>query len=295
MGSVVSCCCLFGSELVVETKSPASSRVLRFGVFQANLAGRELRKHGVRIRLSGQPFRILSILLEKPGETVTREEMRQTLWSSDTFVDFEHSLNSAIKKLRTALGDSPENSRYIETVPRVGYRFIAPVEEIPANGQSASQPPPLTEDSVITGKTKESLRRRWGASLTVAMVLIAALGGYFAWSRTRVRPQPQSDVPAEIRARAAVEDNESTSSNRQAGLSSRAPEADALYLKGMYFWNKRTVAGFHQAIGYFQQATPIDPSYALAYAGLAISYTLLTAYATASGSVYTPQARVAAI
>src|SRR5207237_6351379 len=114
--------------------------------------------------------------------------------------------------------------------------------------------------------------RRCDAPLMVSVILMIADLGYLAGSRTRVRPQPQSDVPAEIRARAAVEDNESTSSNRQAGLSSRAPEADALYLKGMYFWNKRTVAGFHQAIGYFQQATTIDPSYALAYAGLANSY-----------------------
>jgi DNA-binding winged helix-turn-helix (wHTH) protein/tetratricopeptide (TPR) repeat protein len=279
---------------VVETKSPAPSRVLRFGVFQANLAGRELRKHGVRIRLSGQPFRILSILLEKPGLTVTREEMRQTLWSSDTFVDFEHSLNSAIKKLRTALGDSPENSRYIETIPRVGYRFIAPVEEIPANGQSAAQLPPLTEDSGITAKPKKSSHRRWPASLIVSAILIATLGGYFAWSRTRVRPQPLS-VPAETRADANVKDHASTASNRQPALSSRSPEADDLYFKGMYFWNKRTVAGFHQAIGYFQQATTIDPNYALAYAGLANSYTLLTGYSTASGSLYMPQARAAAM
>src|SRR5712691_2046278 len=117
------------------------SRVLRFGVFQVNLAARELRKHGVRIRLPGQPFCILSILLEKPGDVVTREEMRQGLWSSDTFVDFEHSLNSAIKKLRAALGDSPENSRYIETVPRLGYRFIAPVQEVSANGEATAGTP----------------------------------------------------------------------------------------------------------------------------------------------------------
>jgi len=122
---------------VAETNSPSPTGVVRFGVFQANLAARELRKHGVRIRLPGQPFCILSILLEKPGEVITREEMRQRLWASDTFVDFEHSLNSAIKKLRTALGDSPENSRYVETVPRVGYRFIAPVEQVLASPSPA--------------------------------------------------------------------------------------------------------------------------------------------------------------
>src|SRR5882762_2976749 len=113
-------------------KSLSSGSVLRFGVFQVNLAARELRKHGVRIRLPGQPFCILSILLQKPGEVITREEIQRKLWSSDTFVDFEHSMNSAIKKLRAALGDSPEYSRYVETVPRVGYRFIAPVEQVSA-------------------------------------------------------------------------------------------------------------------------------------------------------------------
>jgi DNA-binding winged helix-turn-helix (wHTH) protein len=114
-------------------KNPLSpSPVYRFGVFQVNLAARELRKHGVRVHLSGQPFCILSLLREKPGDVVTREEMQQRLWASDTFVDFEHSLNSAIKKLRAALGDTPENSRYVETLPRVGYRFIAPIHVISA-------------------------------------------------------------------------------------------------------------------------------------------------------------------
>lgn len=115
---------------MAETKPLSPSGVLRFGVFQVNLAARALSKHGVRVRLPGQPFCILSMLLEKPGEIVTREVMRQRLWASDTFVDFEHSLNSAIKKLRAALGDSPENSRYIETVPRLGYRFVAPLEQV---------------------------------------------------------------------------------------------------------------------------------------------------------------------
>ena len=104
--------------------------ILRFGVFEINFSAHELRKHGIRVRLPGQPFAILAILLERPGEVVTREEMQERLWASDTFVDFEHSLNSAIKKLRAALNDSPENSRYIETVPRVGYRFVAPAQEL---------------------------------------------------------------------------------------------------------------------------------------------------------------------
>jgi len=101
--------------------------VMRFGVFEANLPSGELRKHGLLIRVPGQPFKILAIFLERPGEVVTRDELRRSLWSAETFVDFEHSLNSAIKKLREALGDSAENPRYIETLPRLGYRFIAPV------------------------------------------------------------------------------------------------------------------------------------------------------------------------
>jgi len=90
------------------------SKALRFGVFEVNLQARELRKHGVRVRLRGQPFAILAMLLERPGAVITREEMRKKLWSdgsNDTFVDFEHSMNTAIKKLRAALNDSPENSR----------------------------------------------------------------------------------------------------------------------------------------------------------------------------------------
>jgi TolB-like protein/DNA-binding winged helix-turn-helix (wHTH) protein/tetratricopeptide (TPR) repeat protein len=122
--------------------------ILRFGVFEANLPARELRKHGTRVRLRGQPFCILSMLLEKPGDVITREEMQRKLWPADTFVDFEHSLNSAIKKLRAALGDSPENSRYIETIPRVGYRFIAPVREVqPAALPVAEAPASLSASS----------------------------------------------------------------------------------------------------------------------------------------------------
>ena len=99
------------------------SQTHRFGVFEVNLQARELRKHGVRVRLRGQPFAILAMLLERAGEVITREEMRKRLWSNgsdETFVDFEHSMNSAIKKLRAALSDSPENSRYVETIPKLG-------------------------------------------------------------------------------------------------------------------------------------------------------------------------------
>jgi len=101
--------------------------VVRFGVFELDLRSGELRRQGLRIRLQEQPFQVLAMLLEHPGELVTREELRKKLWPADTFVDFEHSLNKDINKIREALGDTAESPRFIETVPRRGYRFVAPV------------------------------------------------------------------------------------------------------------------------------------------------------------------------
>ena len=103
-------------------------RNVRFGVFEADLEAGELRKHGLRLKLPEQPFQVLTMLLARPGEIVSREELRERLWPSDTFVDFDHGLNNAVMRLREVLGDSSEHPRFIETLPRRGYRFIAPVE-----------------------------------------------------------------------------------------------------------------------------------------------------------------------
>ena len=105
-----------------------SSNVKRFGTFEVDLRARELRKGGIRIRLQDQPFEILAVMIERPGEVVTRDELRQRLWPAGTFVDFEHSLNAAIKRLRSALGDDADNPRFVETLHKRGYRFIAAVE-----------------------------------------------------------------------------------------------------------------------------------------------------------------------
>lgn len=113
---------------------PANSRrIFRFGAFEADPLTGELRKSGVRIRLQEQPFQVLLVLLERPGELVSREELRRRLWPADTFVDFDHSLNTVINKLRDALGDTAANPRFIETLARRGYRFLPPVH---ANGES---------------------------------------------------------------------------------------------------------------------------------------------------------------
>src|SRR5229473_3454543 len=112
---------------------------VRFGVFEFDFRSRELRKHGIRIKLQEQPCQILAFLLERRGEMVTRDELQRHLWPSDTFVDFDHSLNTAVMRLREALNDSSENPRFIETLPRRGYRFVAPFEERSASGAETAQ------------------------------------------------------------------------------------------------------------------------------------------------------------
>src|SRR5918993_5073295 len=122
------------SKQHVNGAATEGRKVVRFGVFELDSSTGELRKRGVRQRLQGRPLQVLQALLEHPGELVTREQLRQRLWPSDVFVDFDSGLNTAANRLRLALGDSAENPRYIETLARTGYRFIAPVEtvELPA-------------------------------------------------------------------------------------------------------------------------------------------------------------------
>src|ERR1043165_1824956 len=117
-------------------------RPLRFESFELDTHSRELRKGRNRIRLQEQPFEILRLMLERPGEVVTREELRQRLWPAGTFVDFEHSLNAAVKRLRAALGDDADNPRFVETLHPRGYRFIAPVQSAD-NGDQPAPPPAM--------------------------------------------------------------------------------------------------------------------------------------------------------
>jgi DNA-binding winged helix-turn-helix (wHTH) protein len=157
------------------------SRRLQFGLFEIDCATGELRKGGIKIKLQDQPFQVVSALLDRPGQIVTREELRQKIWPADTFIDFDQSLNKAINKIREALGDSAENPRFVETVPRRGYRFIAPV-----NTHDQPQKPAITELS--TPEHRSSSRFRRAATLAVAgCVLAAALIGWIRWPSTRTR------------------------------------------------------------------------------------------------------------
>jgi len=371
-------------------------RAVRFGVFEVDFAAGELRKHGIRIKLRGeQPFQVLSILLEQPGEVITREELCKKLWPADTFVDFEHSLATAIGKIREALGDSADNPRYIETLPRRGYRFIANVTVLSADPLNKVQPAtrdiPRAEDHgqvELASKAEVPKPQPWARAWKIsAFALVPALVILMAWivhsasrpssnirslavlpleslsgdasqdyfadgmtdelitdlgkisalrviSRTSVMPYKRvrkslPQIARELSVDAVVEGTVLRSGEQvritaqliqasadkhlwaesyegdlrdtlalqkkvaraiaeqirinltpqeQAVLKNVKvvnPEAYEAYLKGRYFWNKRTADGLKKAIDYFNQAIEKDPNYAQAYTGLADSYALL--------------------
>jgi DNA-binding winged helix-turn-helix (wHTH) protein len=144
-------------------KESQPERRYRFGVFEADTATGELRRQGVRVRLHAQPFQVLVLLLDQPGELLTREELSRELWPGGTFVDYEHGLNSAVNRIREALGDTAANPRFIETLARRGYRFVAPVERIADSEDTpASEAPAPTQavESPVAGEA-DSRPRRW--------------------------------------------------------------------------------------------------------------------------------------
>jgi TolB-like protein/DNA-binding winged helix-turn-helix (wHTH) protein/Tfp pilus assembly protein PilF len=392
----------------------------RFGPYELRTRTRELYKEGVKLKLRPQPFHVLGILVEYAGEVVTREELRDLLWSKETFVDFEHGLNTSIKELRGVLCDSASEPRYIETLPRLGYRIIVPVgvDEPPPVNQAFVQPQPAAAENPVGKKISHDrvlqvlILRRWPVLLGFSIVLIAALGAYFQWTHSRAQPQPtsgrlmlaflpfenltgdagqdyfsdglteemiaqlgrlnpdhlgviartsvmhykhsqeqleqigrelgvqyvlegsvrrdsdkvrisaqliqtkdqtylwarqydreltnllalQGEIAQEIANgnQLTIDDPKRVESAHQASLSPEAYEAYDLYLKGRYFWNKRTTQGLQHAMEYFEQAIAKDPSYARAYAGLADSYALMSGYSLAPQNEFMPKARAAA-
>src|SRR5215469_14082264 len=156
--------------------------VLSFGAFQVDLRAGELRKQGKRIKLQEQPLLVLKVLLGRPGEIVTRDELRSQIWSADTFVDFDNSLNTAINKLREALGDSADNPRFIETLPRRGYRFIAPVT-------GADQ-----KDSAVASPAVPARAKKWKAVLSAGIVLLFAAAGVLYWRSRQAHRLTEKDT-----------------------------------------------------------------------------------------------------
>jgi DNA-binding winged helix-turn-helix (wHTH) protein len=175
------------------TDSGADSAAIRFGIFEVDPNSGELRRNGVRVKLQEQPYQILITLLECPGEVVTREQLRARLWAEDTFVDFDHSLNAAIRRLREALGDSAENPRFVETVARRGYRFLAPVNG--AATTDTSQPVPAAS------------AWRFLIPLTVAVLLAGVLLGLIIARARRQSGQITSAAIKQRRLTASSEEN----------------------------------------------------------------------------------------
>jgi TolB-like protein/DNA-binding winged helix-turn-helix (wHTH) protein/Flp pilus assembly protein TadD len=171
--------------------SPAKPNVVSFGAYQFNPYSGELRKEGMRVRLEGQPLAILQVLLERPGELVTREELKKKLWPGDTFVDFEHSLNAAVKRLRAALSDSADQPRYIETLARRGYRFVAPVSGAGADPES-EKAVTVQVESPVQPQARFHGRRFWLIAATaICVIWITVLG----WRLGRNRPATSAVPP----------------------------------------------------------------------------------------------------
>lgn len=189
---------------------PESNHRIRFKTFELNLKSRELRRNGVRLKLQGQPMEVLAMLLEHAGDVVTREQLRRRLWLDDTFVDFEHGLNSAIRRLREALGDRAEDPRFIETLPRLGYRFIAPLDsqgdqfaepvistngsngktEIPTfNGEAVDFQPAHSTELVAPNLPRRGLR--WHSLLTAVAATILLFASTGLWYARRALPPPR--------------------------------------------------------------------------------------------------------
>jgi TolB-like protein/DNA-binding winged helix-turn-helix (wHTH) protein/Flp pilus assembly protein TadD len=410
----------------------ASSKLVRFGVYEVDLRSSELRKQGRKIKLQEQPCRILGILLEQRGEVVTREDLRKRLWSDDTFVDFDHSLNTAIMRLREALSDSSDNPVFIETLPRHGYRFIAPVEEVSVSEDEEHEnvaagdvleshlsdtelggaSPSIPERGVHQPQDKQIELRRallLGGLLGLAVIAVFVLSQRYLRDHAGAKVQPNqtksvvvlpfenlsgdedqqyftdgmtdeliahlakirslrvisrtssmeykgtrktlSQIARDLNVDAVVEGTVLRSGNRvritaelvqvatdrhlwaetyesqlgdiltlqsqvasaivneirinltpeeQQRLASTRPvstESYEDYLKGRYYWNKRSEEGLNKAIDYFQLATQKDPHYALAYAGLADCYSIIGSAIVGTVPSYevAPKAKAAAL
>src|SRR4051812_24288880 len=184
-------------------ESNSLSSLIRFGIFEVELQAGELRRHGFKVKVQEQPFQVLVMLLERPGELVTRDELKRSLWPADTFVDFESGLNRAINKLREALGDDADSPRFIQTLPRRGYRFVAPVqtagkrdtEEAGKSRLEVAPPEFPVAGSVSAGPAPWRRASTW--ALTGALAVMALVVNWRPWRAFRTaanQPFLQFDV-----------------------------------------------------------------------------------------------------
>src|SRR5215469_10120648 len=198
-----------------------SGTIVRFGVFEADLKTGELRKSGVRVPLPGQPFQVCALLLERPGELVTREELRQRIWPEDTFVDFDQALNAAVSKIRIALGDNADNPRFVETLPRRGYRFIAPLDK-----PISQELPQLASKQNRNGRTG---RARWVYQGSVLLALLSGIG-ILRFSRNRAEaPLPAIQVTPLVGLPGFENDPDFSPDGNQVAFSLGGPEISGIH------------------------------------------------------------------
>ena len=249
----------------------APPALVRFGVFEADLRAGELRRNGVKVRLQDLPFRALTLLLNRPGEVITREEFRQALWPSDIFVDFEQGISSAIMRLRDALRDSADNPIFIETIERRGYRWIGPiqpVDSVPAESREDAPRENESPEKQVTAAEPPSKPSPWRKMVFVLPVLAMLFAVWIF--RPSYRPAKASAKSAPAGTRTLHQ-----AANR---------EAEDFYLKGRFYWNKRTPESLNQALEAFTQAIAHDPNYSDAYVGLADCYNLLREFSAMPGN-----------
>ena len=258
---------------------PTPGRMARFGRFELDVRTGELRMEGRKVRLQDQPFQILLLLLQQQGDVVTRDALRQRLWPENTFVDFDQGLNNAVRRLRDALRDSADAPTYIETLPRLGYRFIARVEWT-ADGSSHSAavppvPPPGRSEPATPAADVRSFHRPRAPFVLAGAVAAATVAAMFVW------------MPS----------NSTSLSSRRVMSMPRPADAITyeLYLKGRHAWNRRTAAGLREAVGYFEQALARSPLFVDAYAGLAETYSLMSLYDDVPPREAFPRAKAAAL
>jgi DNA-binding winged helix-turn-helix (wHTH) protein/Tfp pilus assembly protein PilF len=256
--------------------APQAREVIRFGVFEADLRAGELRKNGAKVKIQDLPFRALKLLLGHSNEVLSREQLRHALWPEGVFVDFDHGISSAINRLRDALGDSADNPIFIETVERRGYRWIAPIH-LPT---PASQPLLVVSKPQVEPRVQIPVQRfRWVVVFPALAFLLAA---WIFWPVYRA-------VKAGSRKPTITDIHPADSSLRTANA-----EAEQFYLKGRFYWEKRTPDGLNKAVDFFTQAIVHDPNYAPAYVGLADSYNLMREYTLMPASEAYPRALAAA-
>jgi DNA-binding winged helix-turn-helix (wHTH) protein/Tfp pilus assembly protein PilF len=244
--------------------------IIRFGVFEADFRTGELRRSGHRIRIQDLPFRALQVLLERPGEVISREDLRAALWPPDVFVDFDRAISSTIKRLRDTMGDSAGNPIFIETLERRGYRWIAPTTTVGGASGTASVATsavrPEILDSAPSADAGLLARRDFPLRASLALLFLA-IAIVAVWVIANAKSYPAHPANAQARD---------------------------LYLQGRYYWSKRTPDDLHKAVDYFTQAIVHDPGYAEAYVGLADCYNLLREYTGMPDSEAFPRARAAA-